>query len=126
MAYHVNKARFGQLVEEAIESLPEPFAEYVECVSIEVRDRSTPTERSRLGMPGDRLLLGLYTGRPLTRRSVEESGSLPDVISLFQEDIENVSHSEAELVQQVRITLLHEIGHYFGLNERQLDELGFG
>ena len=126
MPYHVNKARFGQLVEEAIESLPEPFAEYVEHVSIEVRDCSTPPERSRLGMPGNSLLLGLYTGRPLTRRSVEESGSLPDVITLFQDDIENVSHSEAQLVRQVRITLLHEIGHYFGLNERQLDELGFG
>ena len=109
-----------------MESLPEPFAEYLEYMSIEVRDRSTPADLGRLGMPADRLLLGLYTGRPLTRRSVEESGSLPDVICLFQEDIENVSRNEAELVRQVRITLLHEIGHYFGLNERQLDELGFG
>lgn len=126
MPYRVNKARFGELVEEAVESLPEPFAEFLEYVSIEVRDRSTPAERRQLGMPSDRLLLGLYTGRPLTRRSIEESGSLPDVISLFQEDIENVSRSEVELVRQVRITLLHEIGHYFGLNESQLDELGFG
>ena len=126
MAYRVSKSRFGELVEEALSQLPQQFSQYLEEVPIEIRDRLTSTERQRLGLPGGGLLLGLYHGRPRTRRSVEESGRLPDVIYLFQDSIESVSRSEEELVEQVRITLLHEIGHHFGLNEIDLDELGFG
>jgi predicted Zn-dependent protease with MMP-like domain len=51
---------------------------------------------------------------------------MPDVISIFQEDVEEVSDSEADLVREVRITVLHEIGHFFGMNEDDLDELGYG
>jgi predicted Zn-dependent protease with MMP-like domain len=126
MAYRVSKSRFGELVEEALSQLPQQFSQYLEEVPIEIRDRLTSAERQRLGLSGGGLLLGLYHGRPRTRRSVEESGRLPDVIYLFQDSIESASRSEEELVEQVRITLLHEIGHHFGLNEIDLDELGFG
>jgi predicted Zn-dependent protease with MMP-like domain len=62
----------------------------------------------------------------MTERSVEYSGMLPDAIYIFQEDIELVSRSEKELVRQVRTTVLHEIGHHFGMDEEDLDELGYG
>jgi predicted Zn-dependent protease with MMP-like domain len=62
----------------------------------------------------------------MTQRSVEFSGMLPDAIYIFQEDVELVSESEKDLIQQVRITVLHEIGHHFGMDEDDLDELGYG
>ena len=126
MAYHVSKAQFGKLVEQALAELPEQFAEFLEEVPLEIRDRSTPKQRKSAGLKPNELLLGLYQGRPLTERSVEHSGAMPDVIYIFQEDVELVSDGEEDLVQQVRTTVLHEIGHHFGLDEEDLDKLGYG
>lgn len=126
MAYRVSKADFAQLVERALDELPEQFADFLEEVPVEVRDRPTPAQLKRLGLRSNALLLGLYQGRPLTQRSVEDSGRLPDLIYIFQEPIEAVSGSEAELVEQVRKTVLHEIGHHFGMDEDDLDKLGYG
>jgi predicted Zn-dependent protease with MMP-like domain len=126
MAYRVSRKRFGELVEEAIAELPEPFAAFLEEVPIEIRDRPTPKMLRSVGLEEDELLLGLYVGRPRTERSVEESGRLPDVIYIFQEDVEEVCENEEQLVEEVRRTVLHEIGHHFGMGEEELDELGFG
>jgi len=126
MAYPVSKLRFGELVEQAVAELPPQFAAILEEVPIEIRDRASAAQRQKMGLRRDELLLGLYHGRPLTRRSVEDSGRLPDVIYVFQEDIERSSNNEQDLIRQVRITVLHEIGHHFGLNEKDLDELGYG
>jgi predicted Zn-dependent protease with MMP-like domain len=62
----------------------------------------------------------------MTERSVLDSGSLPDQILIFQEDCELVSDSEEQLIQEVRTTVLHELGHHFGLSEDDLDRLGYG
>jgi len=126
MAYHVSKRHFGELVEEALAELPEEFSEFLEEVPVEVRDRPSASQLRSLSMRHGGLLLGLYVGRPRTQRSVEESAHLPDVIYIFQESIEGVCNREQELVEQVRKTVLHEIGHHFGMDERQLDELGYG
>jgi predicted Zn-dependent protease with MMP-like domain len=126
MPFRVSKRRFGELVERALDELPEQFAELLEEVPVEVRDRPSPAQLQQLGLGRGELLLGLYQGRPRTERSVEDSGRLPDVIYIFQEPIEWVSAGEEELVQQVRKTVLHEIGHHFGLDEEDLDELGYG
>src|SRR5581483_6603645 len=80
MAYRVSKADFAQLVERALDELPEQFAEFLEELPVEVRHRPTPAQLSRLGLKRNALLLGLYQGRPLTERSVEDSGRLPDII----------------------------------------------
>jgi predicted Zn-dependent protease with MMP-like domain len=122
----VSKAAFGKLVERALAELPEPFATHLEEVPVEIRARPTVKQLKRLGLDEDHLLLGLYDGLPLTERSVEHSGVRPAVIYLFQEDIELASDSEAQLVQQVRTTVLHEIGHHFGMDEDDLDKLGYG
>jgi predicted Zn-dependent protease with MMP-like domain len=126
MAFHVGKAEFNRLVEQALADLPEPFASFLEEVPIEIRSRPSASQLRRLGLEDDELLLGLYQGRPLTERSVEDSGRMPDVIYLFQDDIEQASGTEAELVEQVRTTVLHEIGHHFGMSEEDLDDVGFG
>jgi predicted Zn-dependent protease with MMP-like domain len=126
MPYDVDNKTFEQLVERALAELPEQFAEFLEEVPIEVRPRPTRAQLKRLGLHEDQLLLGLYEGIPLTERSVEHSGVRPAVIYIFKEDVEDASDSEADLVEQVRITVLHEIGHHFGMDEDDLDELGYG
>ena len=126
LPYHVSKQRFAELVEEALRELPQAFAEHLEEVSVEIKDRPTAKQLKNAGLEEDALLLGLYVGHPMTQRSVEYSGVLPDAIYIFQEDIELVSSSEKELVEQVRTTVLHEIGHHFGMDENDLDDLGYG
>jgi predicted Zn-dependent protease with MMP-like domain len=121
----VSKAQFGELVERALAELPEEFAEFLEEVPIEVRDQPSAAQLGRAGVGRGGLLLGLYVGRPRTLRSVEDSGAIPDVIYIFQQPIETVCHNEQELVRQVRVTVLHEIGHHFGLNEDDLERLGY-
>lgn len=126
MAYHVSKQRFSELVERALEGLPQPFASHLEEIVVEVKDRPTRKQLRDVGLDEDELLLGLYVGSPFTDRSVLHSGQLPDRIFIFQEDVELASDSEAGLVEQVRVTVLHELGHHFGMDEDQLDELGYG
>ena len=126
MPYHVSKQRFSELVERALEGLPQPFADHLEEISVEIKDRPTRKQLRDLGMEEDELILGLYVGSPFTDRSVLHSGQLPDRIFIFQEDVELASDSEADLVEQVRVTVLHELGHHFGMDEDQLDELGYG
>ena len=131
MAYHVSKAHFARLVEEALAELPEQFARFLEEVPVEIRDRPSRKMLRSLGLGEDELLLGLYQGHALTDRTVEYSAGRPgdralDVIYIFQEDIELVSQNEQDLKREVRTTVLHEIGHHFGLDEDDLDELGYG
>jgi len=126
MPYRVSKADFAQIVQAALDELPERFSSAVEDVAIEVLDRPGPRQLARLGTKRSGLLLGLYTGVPRTLRSVEDSGRLPDAIYLFQQNIETVCSNEADLIEQTRVTLLHEIGHYFGMDEGDLTRLGYG
>src|ERR1700722_15831019 len=117
MPWRVSKAKFGELVEQALETVPEQFQQFLEEVPVEIRDRSTAAERKMAGVGPNALLLGLYRGVARPDRRVEQSGRIPDVIYIFQEDIERVCHSEAGLIEQVRVTVLHEIGHHFGMSE---------
>jgi predicted Zn-dependent protease with MMP-like domain len=127
MPYHVSRERFAELVEQAIALLPPQFARALdEDVRIEIRDRPTRRQLRSVGLDEDELLLGLYEGHPLTDRSIESTGRMPDVIFIFQEDCELVSDSEQQLIDEVRVTVLHELGHYFGLDEDELDRLGYG
>ena len=77
MAYHVTKAQFAKLVERALAELPDPFAQYLEEVAIEIRDRPSRRQLAGLGLKDDELLLGLYHGRPRTERSVLDGPAMP-------------------------------------------------
>jgi len=125
VAYQVSKAQFGELVEAALDELPEEFAAFLEEVPIEVQDHPTQTQLQRAGVAQGGLLLGLYVGRPRTKRNVEDSGAMPDMIYIFQEPIQMVCNNETQLIRQVRMTVLHEIGHHFGLSEADLERLGY-
>jgi predicted Zn-dependent protease with MMP-like domain len=121
----VSKERFSALVETALSELPEPFNRALEEVTVELRARPTRSQLKTVGLRQEDLLLGLYSGVPLTHRHVEAPSHLPDKIELFQEDIELVSLSEEELIEQVRVTVLHELGHHFGMDEDDLERLGY-
>jgi predicted Zn-dependent protease with MMP-like domain len=123
--YHVSKQRFARLVEEALTDLPEPFASHLEEMTVEIQVRPTRKQLKEQGLDDDELLLGLYVGVPMTERHVEAGSGIPDKIFVFQEDIELCCETERELVEQTRITVLHEIGHHFGMSEDDLEELGY-
>ena len=126
MAYRVNEEEFAELVEQALAEVPAPFTELLEEVAIEVVAAPDRRQNKALGTRKGTILLGLYEGRPLTRRSVMDSGALPDVIWIFQNNLQAICRSREQLVRQIRTTVLHEIGHHFGLGEKELEDLGYG
>jgi len=108
----VERETFEQLVGQVLDNLPEPFRARLANLAIMVED-APPSE------PRGGLLLGLFSGVPCTQKSVF-AATPPDHIYLYQKNIEAVCANEQEVVRQIRDTLLHEIGHYFGLNEDEL------
>lgn len=126
MPYHVSKAEFDRLVEAAMRELPTPFAAILEEISIQVRDEPSAKDLSAARVEPGGLLLGLYQGVPRTERGDPPPMIHPDVIYLFQRNIERICSTPQGLLNQVRTTLLHEIGHHFGMNELDLTDLGYG
>ena len=125
----MKQEHFIRLVEEVLESLPREFRERIHNLAILVEDRPRLSKKSRRaadkGAPGKPrgLVLGIYQGRPATQRSVFDLPTGPDRIVLYQKNIEAVCSSEAEIRHEVRQTVLHELGHYFGMDEAQLRDV---
>lgn len=121
----LNEQEFDAVVEAAIAELPEQFREALERVMIDVMD--LPDRALAREVQADRFgLLGLYRGVPLTEQSVEQIVQMPAHIILFKTNIERVSSNREQIIEQIRVTLLHEIGHHFGYDEEELDDLGYG
>jgi predicted Zn-dependent protease with MMP-like domain len=116
----LTRAEFEQVVREALESLPKRFADLVENVVIAVEDEPTDDDLETidddLDADGDTELLGIYRGVALTERT-HDMPLLPDEIAVFRGPINRVSRTRHEAVQQVRDTVIHELGHYFGLED---------
>jgi predicted Zn-dependent protease with MMP-like domain len=122
----MRRAAFRRLVSQALEDLPGEFLEKLS--NIEVVVEALPTADQEAGAGGDPdegLLLGLYEGVPLTERTSAYGEVLPDRITLFQDNIEAVCETRAEIVEEVRKTVLHEIAHHFGIDDARLEELGY-
>ena len=119
----MDRARFEQLVEEALAGLPARFTRRLENVSVIVEDWASPEQLARAGLDDPHRLLGLYEGIPLTERPRGYFGVLPDRISIFRIPIEEMSGSDEGIRDQVRKTVMHELGHYFGMDERRLRDL---
>jgi len=115
----MDEERFRKLVEEALDSLPEEFAKRLNNVSVIVEDFPSRELLRSLKLPPWALLFGLYQGVPQTKR-ISYSGVLPDKITIFKKSIERVSNTEEEIKAQIRATVIHEIGHHFGLSEEDL------
>jgi len=121
----MRRSEFERLVLQALEDLPDQFGDALQNIDIQVRWRPTPAELRRAGVRRGSLF-GLYLGMPLTKRGRGYSMTLPDTIVIYQLTHERYCRTEAEVVAQVRQTVLHEIGHYLGIDEDRLQELGIG
>lgn len=122
----LERSHFRQLVREAVASLPPELLSRVHNVDIVIESRPTAHDRKAAGIGPRSLLLGLYHGVPLTRRGENYNLVAPDKISIYQEHIEQICSTDDEIREQVRKTVLHEIGHYFGIDDDRLHELGMG
>jgi predicted Zn-dependent protease with MMP-like domain len=123
---------FDTLLEEVLAELPEHVAAMLDEVAIIVEDEPDEELLEELGMLGEtnedeaEELYGLHTGTPLTDRGIEDNATLPDEIHLFRGPLLRLAEGDVdELRRQIRITLLHEIGHHFGLDEDDLARLGY-
>ena len=106
--------RFEEMVAAALDSLPDELGQLMRNVAVTVEHGAGP--------PG---LLGLYEGVPLTSRTTGYAGVLPDRITIYQRAICAICTTEDEVVEQVRRTVIHEVGHHFGIGDERLDELGW-
>jgi predicted Zn-dependent protease with MMP-like domain len=116
----MERAKFERLVEAALAKLPGRYRELLENVVIIVEDY--PKGQPRKPPEDEDLLMGEFVGVPRTEKSVFEPGP-PDQVFLYQKNIEAVCETEEEIREEVRLTLLHELGHYFGLEEDELEHL---
>ena len=118
----MKREHFAKVVEEALDSLPQEFRSHIRNVAVLVEDMPPNQPSPRAGQQRQ-LLLGLFHGVPSTKKSVFDLPTGPDYIVLYQKNIEAVCSSEAEVREQIRLTVIHEVGHYFGMDENQLKDV---
>jgi predicted Zn-dependent protease with MMP-like domain len=119
----MTREQFKQLVQEAIDSIPRQFSEAIHNVAIVIEDRPSADLLAEMEMGPDDVLLGLYQGTPLPDRH-DYGNVLPDKITLYQREIEeDCEGNEDEIVVAIGETLIHELGHYFGLSEDEIMEI---
>ena len=116
---------FSRALRKALSELPPMFHEALSNVAVVVEEWPPEDLLNELGVPPDDTLYGFYHGVPLPERSVLDSGLLPDKISVYRGPLMEDFPDRNELCRQIRITLLHEIGHYFGMDEEELSRLGY-
>jgi predicted Zn-dependent protease with MMP-like domain len=120
----VSRAEFEGMVGDALDEIPEALAGELQNVAVMVEDWPSGEQLAQVGARGT--LLGLYEGVPLTKRGpLSYSGVAPDRITIFQGPLSQRARDVDELVAQVRVTVLHEVGHYFGMDDARLHELGW-
>ena len=112
----VDRRRFEELVGDALDEVPEELTRLMDNVVVLVEDRD----------PEDPTLLGLYEGVALTERGHDYGGMLPDRITLYREAILEICETEDDVVDEVAVTVVHEIAHHFGIDDARLHELGWG
>ncbi|RYB94556.1 metallopeptidase family protein [Nocardioides oleivorans] len=117
MPIDLDPAAFDAMVDRALDGLPDELAALVENVVVLVEDDAPPEDPD---------LLGLYDGLALTERQANHAGMLPDRILLFRGPLLDMADTEQDLEQEVRITVVHEVAHHFGLDDGRLHELGWG
>jgi len=119
----MKRDEFLQLVNEALTTIPTRFRDAMQNIAIVVEDEPTAEQLTDVGVEPPDTLLGLYEGTPLTDRQWADGNRLPDKVTLFQGPIEDSSADENDLVVAIGETLIHEIGHYFGLSEEEIEEI---
>jgi predicted Zn-dependent protease with MMP-like domain len=118
----MKREHFVKVVEETLDSLPQEFRSRIRNFAVLVEDMP-PNQPSPQPGQQRRLLLGLFHGVPTTKKSIFDLPTGPDHIVLYQNNIEAVCSSETEVREQIRRTVIHELGHYFGMDENQLKDV---
>jgi predicted Zn-dependent protease with MMP-like domain len=119
----LSRLEFERLVEKALRTLPRPFREKVRNVAVVVEDWADDETLAEMGIEPPDTLYGLYRGIDLTRRDSSYGNVLPDTISIYRGPIEEDCETFDEIVECVRETVMHELGHYFGLDDDELHEI---
>jgi predicted Zn-dependent protease with MMP-like domain len=119
----VDREKFEHLVADALASIPRRFRDAMKNIAIVVEDEPARELLREMEIRPPETLLGLYSGIPLTERRWDYGNALPDRIQLFQGPLERSSQGENDLVVAIGETLIHEIGHYFGMSEEQIEEI---
>lgn len=121
----MGRAELERLVAEAIDAIPAEFARYLDNVTVLIEDEPTPALLAEMGLdPRRDTLYGLFQGTPLPERPHDFAG-LPDRITIFAGPLLRDARSRTALRREVQVTVVHEIAHFFGLDERRIRRLGF-
>lgn len=119
----VSTERFEELVRQAMESLPEQFWSRLDNVIVVVEQRPTREQLDYHGLQANQTLFGLYEGVPMTERG-SYAPPIPDKITIFQGPLQRHCDTEEELISEVRDTVVHEVAHFFGIDDDRLHEFG--
>lgn len=118
----ISDDEFQDLINRALETLPGEHVKNIANVAILYEEEPTPEQRQQLMLRNDQTLLGLYEGTPLSKRQGIDK-LFPDRITLFKGPLSRRNGNETELIEDIRHTLWHEIGHYYGLDHKRISEL---
>ena len=113
----MTREAFNRLVEEALQDIPRRFREEIKNVAIVVEDEPSPELLAEMEIEPPDSLYGLYQGTPLPARSWGHGNALPDRVTLFQRTIEEDAEDHEDMIVSIAETLIHELGHYFGLHD---------
>jgi predicted Zn-dependent protease with MMP-like domain len=119
----MTRARFEQFVAEAVRTIPRRFRQQLQNLAIIVEDEPDDDLLDEMEIEPPDTLFGLYQGTPLTERRWDHGNALPDRIVLYQGPIEDACESDDEIVATIGETLIHEVGHYFGMTEEELEQI---
>ena len=119
----MKRAEFLALVNDAMAMIPDRFRDAMKNIAIVVEDEPSARALADVGLEPPDTLLGLYEGTPLTERQWAHGNVLPDKITLFQLPIEDASSDNEDVMIAIAETLIHEVGHYFGLSEEEIEEI---
>jgi len=123
---HLSESQFDRIVHQAVARIPSTFRRHLDNIVISVQRRPDPEMLDELDIPPGETLFGLYWGVPLTERSLIEPPLYPDTIYIFQEPLEQVCATHEELIEEIAITVVHELAHALGMSDAELDDLGYG
>lgn len=123
---NVSRKEFDRIVMRAIHRIPEEIRNHLDNILISVRKRPSPELLDEMGIPADETLFGVFQGISLAERSVTEPPLFPDTILLFQEPLLDACASIEELEAEIEITVAHELAHFLGFSEEDLEKLGYG
>jgi len=119
----MTRRRFERLVAEAISTIPERFRSELQNLAVIVEDEPSDALLAEMEIEPPDTLFGLYQGIPLTERRWDHGNTLPDHITLYQGPIEDGSDTEDDVIVAIGETLIHEVGHYFGMSEEELEAI---